>query len=157
MYLPSFTCLIVSLTCSPWNHALLPWWSPPSDWIGSTINPTQGFPTFFCFSSVSSTFARQRLSSASFSRAFSSRGYLKDNSLEVDSSHQFYLPWDSPTCIWGSQSRASQRGACPACGWAWSASPKGRQQSYHENLRGRIRWTVWAFPVPKRRKKSNIE
>ena len=61
-----------------WNQALLPWKSPPSDWIGSTINPTTGVPSFLHLSIVSSTWAKHRLSSASFSLTKSSSGYLKN-------------------------------------------------------------------------------
>ena len=60
-----------------WNQALLPWKSPPSDWMGSTMQPTTGCPSLLHLSIVSSAKTKHRLSSASFSLTKSSNGYLK--------------------------------------------------------------------------------
>ena len=45
-------------------------------WIGSEITPATGCPSALDCARISSTRARQRASSASFSRRFSSSGYL---------------------------------------------------------------------------------
>ena len=59
-----------------WKKFLDPWWSPPSAWIGSTRIPATGQPILVWFWMWSSTLAKHRSSSALFSRACSSSGYL---------------------------------------------------------------------------------
>ncbi len=64
-----------------WKNSLLAWLSPPSAWMGSITRPEHGTPFFLWASKISSTLAKQRRSSASFSWTCSSSGYLGNNNV----------------------------------------------------------------------------